>query len=177
MIEEPKTSPFAYVLGAVLVAGLVAVGYFMYRDSKPTVTSTGAEGKGSVVISPTGATPASGQVGGAIAPSAGAITQLPAPNPDETAVLSGFAVALARAGQPSIERQVADLLAVLQLNRPEPIPLNPTAAQRAAAQSARNDRIEGILMGSSVFLNPRQLEIYRGELNRGLAPVPGSASK
>jgi hypothetical protein len=161
MIEEPKSSRFAYILGAVLIVGMVAIGYWVKRSPGPAAPPS----KQSVLV-----TPDSVQSG---AIPAGNITTLPPPKADEAAVLASFATALRTAGQPGIEKQLPDLLAVLQFTPADPLPANPTPAQLQAAAQAHKDRIEGILAGSMLFLNEKQLEIYRAELNRVLK-APGS---
>jgi hypothetical protein len=164
MIEEPKSSPFAYILGAVLIVGMVAIGFWVKR----TPGSPASTGGGGAIVSPTpnGGVKVTTPDG---APASNVkFVALPSATPEETALLTSFVTALARAGEPPIPEKLGDLLAVLKFTPAEPLPANPTPAQLQAATTAHNDRIEGILIASSVFLTPKQLEIYRGELTRGL---------
>jgi hypothetical protein len=153
MLQEPKTSPFAYGLAAVLAV----VGWFILRPTPP-------------------APPASPPVAARSAPSGPMGTTLTESSDQD--ILDAFATALARAGLPPM-RSPRDVFAVLLTTRPPPIPSDADAAAFAAAIQRRRDAIEGALVAASVFLNQEQLVVFRAVLERDLAALiaRGAAAK
>jgi hypothetical protein len=168
MLEEPKKSPFVYVLAAVVGVAVIGIAVWLQRGASVETANT----------TPATKTPAGFVSAARPTPRAGLTLQTPGVNltPDETALLATFGVAVARAGEPSIESKLPDLMAILQLHRLDAPPAVASASENNA--SRQRDRVEGILAASSVFLNARQLEIYRTHLSGQLqAPEARRTSK
>jgi hypothetical protein len=149
MLQEPKTSPFAYGLAAVLAV----VGWFLLRPApKPAPPAP-----------PPAAVPPT--------PPGTAFTEA-----NDQEILEILAAALARAGQPPM-RSPRDVLASLLATRPPPIPAGANRTTFDAAIQRRRDGIEGILAGTSAYLDPGQLAVFRTVLERDLATLAAQRAR
>lgn len=170
MPPAPSSRKLALLVALLTAAGIIALGagwLLRPRTHAPTETS----GSDSVIISPNFDAPATTGAGGPRSKFADG------PAARERALVAAFNAALVGAGQPPADQQTPDLLAVLMVSRIEPVPANPTTRDIDAAVARHKGNNEGILVASSVFLNPAQLAVYRSVLNTEVEAIEALRAK